>query len=272
MAFTQDDFDRARSELRAARDAGKPIPVPPQELIDWVGGGKAEDFDRIGSSNGTQLLTYGGLRPDTHVLEPGCGCGRNARWIAPYLDPARGAYEGFDIHRGAIAWAADHVTSAYPNARFSFADVFNEHYNPEGSVPSAEFVFPYDADAFDLVFLPSVFTHMVRPDFEQYVREIARVLRPGGVLIAWHFLLTRESRKAMKAKKARIRFKSWDRVSRVISRKDPCAAIAFDESYARQCYEAAGLRVDRMLTGIWTELPIDGYADYQDRILAHKPA
>lgn len=270
MGFTQDDFERAETTLREHVSAGKPVPVPPQELIDWVGGGEARDFDAVGVANGIQLLTYGGLRPEHRVLEPGCGCGRNARWIAPYLDPGRGDYEGFDIHRGAIGWATDHITAPYPNVRFTFADAINEHYNPGGSIPSHEFIFPYEDAAFDLVFLPSVFTHMVQPDFEQYVAEIARVLRPGGTLLSWHFLLTGASRKAMKSKKTKIRFKSWDSVSRVISRKNPVAAIAFDDGYVLERFAAAGLVVESVLTGAWTDLPFEGFSDFQDRILSRR--
>ena len=69
-------------------------PVPPQKLIDWVGGGDAHVFQTVGLLNFLQLVTYGGLRPESRVLEPGCGCGRNARYIAPYLDPAHGTLCG----------------------------------------------------------------------------------------------------------------------------------------------------------------------------------
>ena len=34
--------------------------------------------------------------------------------------------------------------------------------------------------AFDVIFLYSVFTHMLSPDVERYLSEIARLLAPGG--------------------------------------------------------------------------------------------
>lgn len=268
MNASRSDLQRAEQQLRECQEKAGPLPLPDQELIDWVGGGSAESFDQIGLKNAVQLLAYAGLAPHHRVLEPGCGCGRNARWLAAYLDPDSGAYEGFDVHRGAIAWASSQITPRRPHVRFRHADVENGHYNPGGAIPSREFRFPYESEGFDVVFLPSVFTHMQREDFERYVSEIGRVLAPGGVLLAWHFLLDRQSRAEMKAERAEIQFKSWNAVSRVLSQRDPCMAVAFDVDYAMRTYQAAGLRVARILRGDWTHIATPDLKDFQDRILA----
>ena len=70
----------------AARTRGaraRELPVPPQHLIDWVGGGDAHVYQTVGLLNFLQLVIYAGLGPASRVLEPGCGSGRNARYVAP---------------------------------------------------------------------------------------------------------------------------------------------------------------------------------------------
>lgn len=60
----------------------------------------------------------------------------------------------------------------------------------EARVGTAEQL-PYPDEHFDLVFADNVFEHLARP--QQVFDEIARVLRPGGVLLAktpnkWHYM------------------------------------------------------------------------------------
>lgn len=44
---------------------------------------------------------------------------------------------------------------------------------------------PFDSDSFDLVFLESVLEHMRISEVEPSIREVRRVLRPGGVIAGW---------------------------------------------------------------------------------------
>ena len=75
----------------------------------------------------------------------------------------------------AIEWCQREVTSRYPNFRFTHVDVFNAAYNPSGALRASEFSFPYRAEQFDLVFLYSVFTHLLPEALEHYLSEIGRV-------------------------------------------------------------------------------------------------
>ena len=136
-------------------------------------------YVRSGQSTAAQIRTMTGLRPDEDVLEIGCSVGRIALALADYLQPGR--YTGTDIDRRAVA--ACLVNPKLATFRFEAQDVFSLVYNPAGRVQGREYVFPFGDGSFDVVFLTSVFTHMLPDDIAQYAKEIRRMLRPGGRLL-----------------------------------------------------------------------------------------
>ncbi len=71
--------------------------VPPRRLQKYGRGEWTESGDRALE----WLLDFAGLKPDSRVLDIGCGTGRLARPIVGFLDG--GTYDGFDIDRAAIA-------------------------------------------------------------------------------------------------------------------------------------------------------------------------
>jgi SAM-dependent methyltransferase len=127
-----------------------------------------------------------GLLPHHRVLEVGCGGGRNALALADYLEP--GGYVGLDIDEESIA--ACRSQPSLHTFEFVVADVENDLYNPQGGAKGSEYRFPFDDDAFDFVFLQSVYTHMLEDDCANYAREMMRVLRPGGTAAVSIFLQT----------------------------------------------------------------------------------
>jgi SAM-dependent methyltransferase len=142
------------------------------------------------AANGRQLkqtlVEHMGLRPENRVLEVGCGAGRQAFALADYLEP--GGYTGFDVDERAIR--ACQSSLYLTKFQFFVADVENEVYRPNGSTKGSEYRFPLDENAFDFVFLASVFTHMLEEDCANYAREIARALRPGGTAAISTYLHT----------------------------------------------------------------------------------
>jgi SAM-dependent methyltransferase len=166
--------------------------VPPRRLRGFTG-----DTDFL--ATGTELLgllrDHGGLRPDSRVLDVGCGIGRVARTLADILDPAAGgAYVGFDPVAEAIAWCTDRYPEHF---RFVHADLRNDLYNPAGAVAATEYRFPVDDGWATLVVATSVFTHLDRAASEHYLAEVRRALAPGGVALLTFFLLDADSRAAI---------------------------------------------------------------------------
>ena len=68
------------------------------------------------------VTTDSDLDPGDQVLEVGCGPGRSALALADFLADG-GRYEGIDVDKRVIRWCRRHVTSAWPEARFTHVDV-----------------------------------------------------------------------------------------------------------------------------------------------------
>src|SRR5579875_325230 len=163
-------------------------PLVPPRCLNFVGDG---DFEKTGEEFLAYFVKLGGLQPHHRVLEVGCGIGRMARPLTRFL--TAGTYDGVDIVPKGIRWCQRNITPRYPNFRFHLADVYNKEYNRRGRYRASEYRFPFAANQFDFVFLTSVFTHMLAPDMKNYMREIGRVLRPGGVSLMTLFLLNGQS-------------------------------------------------------------------------------
>ncbi len=98
--------------------------------------------------------SYG--RP-ARVLDAGCGTGGGLRWLAKH-----GQVTGVDFHPMAVRYAARTGQAV-----------------TRGSVGAL----PYDSESFEVVTSFDVLYHAAVPDDAAAVRELARVLRPGGWLL-----------------------------------------------------------------------------------------
>jgi SAM-dependent methyltransferase len=144
------------------------VPAPDAALMERVSGGrKAGEFNRAGFGIAAQLLAAvrahlpGIAAP--RLLDWGCGSGRATRFM-PTLWPGL-RLVGCDIDAEAIAWCRENV----PGGTFHATDPF----------PPLPF-----ADAnFDAVVAASVMTHLTWPIQQQWLTEIRRTLRPGGVFV-----------------------------------------------------------------------------------------
>ena len=229
------------------------------------------NFAAIGNQHLRAFRREAGLRPDADVLEIGSGNGRIARALTTYLDG--GSYVGAEIMRPFVDWCAA-AYAGYPRFSFRHIDVHNRHYNPEGRTAARDYRFPFPDGAFDFIYLTSVFTHMLRPEVENYLGEIARMLKPGGASFISYFLLDAETRALMASGRSRRVFKPYDDVTFIEREDDPEAAVAFDLDFVRAAYARAGLliRDGHPELGRWRDP--DGHPERkhnQDRIVATKP-
>ena len=202
--------------------------VPPNRLL-FDGSNSRDHYRTVGAENLRHLVELTALRPTDAVLDVGCGIGRMATALTTYLGP-EGSYEGFDIVPIGIRWCKSHVQSRYPRFRFQHADVFNSLYNPDGRLRAAEYRFPYASQTFDVAVATSVFTHMLPPDVETYVAEIARVLKPGGRCLITCLLRTPEAEEGIRSGKSMLRFEHsmdgyWAEVART-----PEGAVSYKET------------------------------------------
>ncbi len=95
------------------------------------------------------------------LMDFGCGCGRVTR----YLKDVPGNVHGSDYNPHLVRWCAEHLT-------------FGEFGANDADPP-----LPYDHDAFDFLYSISIFTHLDEPLQVPWMRELARVVRPGGLLL-----------------------------------------------------------------------------------------
>jgi ubiquinone/menaquinone biosynthesis C-methylase UbiE len=226
--------------------------IPPKELL-FDGSSSAEEFVLLGENFCNYILIpHARLDSSASILDLGCGNGQVARALTRVLSPA-GRYEGIDVNPETIAWLQARY-QRYSNFTFTHADVPNTWYNPGGRLSAGQYRFPFSNASFDVVLLKSVFTHMLPSDVRSYLREIGRVLKPGGRAVLTYFLLNDESRRFIARGLAQISFKfeyPGDALCRVVKEEVPEWAVAHDEQRIRQYHTEAGLSTLELSFGNW---------------------
>jgi SAM-dependent methyltransferase len=145
------------------------MPNPGDDLIARVVGGPDHTWfywtgrESVGEIERTLAIAGRSLASFETILDFGCGCGRMLLWMEE-LAQTRALY-GTDIDAEAIAWCREHI----PYAKFSV----------NGGDPPL----PFADGAFDLIFNHSVFTHIDEQRQDEWLTELRRVTRPGGLLV-----------------------------------------------------------------------------------------
>jgi SAM-dependent methyltransferase len=120
------------------------------------------EFDAFGILERELLIQYG-LRKDGYVIDVGCGSGRLAKALSPYL---AGKYLGTDIVPELVDYARNLVKRL--DWRFEVTD---------GAI------IPEKNGEADMVCFFSVFTHLLHEQSCIYLKEAKRVLKPTGKII-----------------------------------------------------------------------------------------
>ena len=133
----------------------------------YVHGYHARENERLRDQAGTlvELLHFDTAYPDgSTVLEVGCGVGAQTVTLAKRSPGAR--FTSIDVSADSLAEAARKVDAAgLANVAFRQADLF---------------FLPFDAGAFDHVFVCFVLEHLARP--VEALAILERLLRPGGTI------------------------------------------------------------------------------------------
>lgn len=125
------------------------------------------------------------------VLDFGCGCGRVMRRWADVSGPT---FFGSDYNPRLIDWCRAHLPFA--------------HFEVNGLAPPL----PLADDQFDLVYALSVFTHLTEPLAQEWLAELRRVIKPGGLLLlttrgdAWAWKLDGEEHARYEAGELVVRY------------------------------------------------------------------
>jgi len=225
-------------------------------------------------ANGDEFLRYYielcQLRPDETILDVGSGIGRKTVPLTRYLNEF-GTYEGIEIVQAGVDWCQQRITRKYPNFRFQQIDVFNTYYNPVGTTKASEYRFPFDDAHFDFVTLGSVFTHLLPADVENYLSEIARVLKPGGRCMITFFLLNQESFELIDSDKSTLNLRHGAGMYRVLDTAMPERTIGYDEQCIMELYRKHGLAIQQPTHyGAWCGR--QQFLSYQDIVIATKTA
>ena len=151
---------------QVATDDGLPLP-PPLLRVRVNGDPDAEAFLRWGRV-GADLIhdtverhSPAGMEGMAAFLDFGCGCARLARHWAGLEGPE---VFGCDYNPEAIEWCRENL---------GFMQVATNELAPP---------LPYPAERFDFVYAISVFTHLSEQLQHEWMAEMRRVLRPGGLL------------------------------------------------------------------------------------------
>lgn len=215
-------------------------------VTSQLGGGK---FDYFGGVTAQLLADLAGLTPTSKVLEIGCGCGRTALPLTKILE--KGGYVGVDIDKPSIAAAQKNELLQENGFAFQHIDVYNAMYNPQGKEDSTAYKFPFEDESVDVIFLISVFTHMLSEDVTHYINEISRLLKPGGRCLASTFLTDYGyGGKGVSFPYERDGYRLYDEAM-------PEKAVGYPKRFFDQSFAAANMSLRTQALGDWRSFTID---------------
>lgn len=176
------------NEIRPAtrKFNGRVLPAPHLRLCgDYFK--DDQNFIDSATAEAERLISRFDLTKDDVVLDLGCGYGRLAFGLLEKL-PKIQNYYGIDVNLDAIKWCQRYISSSHKNFKFIHTDVENPRYNPDGSIDNTVMTLPLSNESVNLVYLYSVFSHMLIKDVTSYLGEFYRLLATKGQVFLTAFV------------------------------------------------------------------------------------
>jgi SAM-dependent methyltransferase len=138
-----------------------------------------EYFLNSAKAEAERLTARNHLSQHSRILDLGCGVGR-----LPIGILAKGleieSYWGVDVDERSIRWCKKYIESKHSKFQFQHTNARNALYNPKGAELDTHFRLPFDDGSVDIIYMYSVFSHMLTDDIRLYTREFKRILAMGG--------------------------------------------------------------------------------------------
>ncbi len=121
---------------------------------------------------------------NSRMLDFGCGQGRILNGLEYSKKPIK-EYIGIDTDIKSIQWCNRWLKNYTQKSRFICVSAFNQRYNKnaDGLLQT-----PIDNNYIDLIFLNSVFSHMLTADIKFYLKEFNRILKKDGFIYLTAFI------------------------------------------------------------------------------------
>lgn len=171
-----DEKDKTLRTFAVYDKAEYPQPLPPVSAIERVSGRGATEYNYVNNGR-TDFLRFCSIAarygvdvkdPSVRILDWGSGCGRLTRHFFE-LEDGSARVVGVDIDPDNIKWSQQNLAGG------SF------------EVGPLEPPLAYSDGCFDLIIANSVFSHLKLDTARAWLKELRRVLRPGGVaLLSFH--------------------------------------------------------------------------------------
>jgi SAM-dependent methyltransferase len=164
-------FHETVTAIRAARagvESGDGLPLPPARLrVQTAGTADSRWFIESGRVT-AEIIRDAAARHDVQLdsvasmLDFGCGCGRVLRH---WTDLSEVEIHGAEPSPRLAQWCAENL---------AFANILQSPQRPR---------LPYESNSFDVVYAISVFTHLSEGVQVPWAEEVARLVKPKGLLL-----------------------------------------------------------------------------------------
>ncbi len=144
-------------------------------------------FLASGRREAQRLIEKCGVTSESSILDVGCGVGRLPIGILSHMEnPPQ--YWGIDVDKDSINWCARYIARDQSRFHFERVNVLNRRYNPDGRMFGDGFHLPHADCAFGVIYLYSVFSHMMPEDIKAHLCEFRRLLEPAGRIFLTAFV------------------------------------------------------------------------------------